>query len=54
MNSPVNLKLKLYNLRGEPITINVDLEGAKRIYQALQQDQRKSKIMEIITASLTD
>lgn len=31
----VHLKLKYQNILGESATINVDLEGAKRIYQVL-------------------
>lgn len=41
--SLVHLKLKYHNLQGEPITVNVDLEGEKIIYQALQQDQWEGK-----------
>lgn len=36
--SPIHLKLKYHNLQGDPITIKVDLEWEKRIYQALQRD----------------
>lgn len=49
----VHLKLKYHNLQEELITINVDLEGAKRIYQALQKDQEEYMAMEINVASLT-
>lgn len=34
--SPVHLKLKFHNLHGEPVIINVNLEGEKLIYHALQ------------------
>lgn len=50
--SSVRLKLKLYNLHGEPVTINDDLEGAKRIYQELRQDQGKYKAIENNMSSL--
>lgn len=33
--SLVHLKVKYHNLKGELVTINGDLEGAKKIYQAL-------------------
>lgn len=36
-----HVKLKFHNLHGESITINVDLVEAKRINQALQQDQKE-------------
>lgn len=48
--SLVHLKLFFHNLHGEPITINLNLKGAKRIYQVLQQDQKEIKAMEINVA----
>lgn len=53
LNSLVNLKLKYHNMQGEPGVINIDLEGAKNIYQVLQRDQREGVTMEINVASLT-
>lgn len=50
--SPVHLKLKFQNLHNEPITVNVYLQEAKRIYQLLQQDQGEYDAMEINVASL--
>lgn len=47
-----HLKLKHYNLQGDPVTINVNLEGEKRIYQALQRDQGEGKLMEINMTSI--
>lgn len=41
--SPVHLYLKFHNLHDERVSINADLEGAKRIYQALQQNKGESK-----------
>lgn len=43
--SSVYLKLKYHNLQGGPVTINVDLKGEKRIYQALQQYQGEGVAM---------
>lgn len=40
INSLIQLKLKYYNVHDEPTTINVNLFGEKRIYKALQQDQK--------------
>lgn len=37
--SSIHLKLKFHNLHSELITHNVDLAGAEKFYQALQQDQ---------------
>lgn len=50
--SLVHLKLKFNNLHGEPITINSDLEGVKRIYQEVYKDQGKCKVREINITSL--
>lgn len=52
--SQVHLKLKFHNLHGEKIIVNVDLEGEKRIYQALEQDQGESNTMEVDVASITN
>lgn len=49
----VHLKLKYHNLQGESAIINADLEGEKRIYQALQKVQGEGIAMEINVASLT-
>lgn len=38
-----HLKLKYHNIHYEPITINVNLFEVKRIYKALQQDQKEDK-----------
>lgn len=40
--SLMHLKLKYHNLTGEPITINSNLKGETRIYEALQRDQGTS------------
>lgn len=53
MASLVHLKLKFCNFPGEQFTINVDLEGEKRIYKALYQDYREGRAMEINVATLT-
>ncbi|KAI5447423.1 hypothetical protein KIW84_015036, partial [Lathyrus oleraceus] len=37
--SPVHLKLGYHNLQGELTTIKDDLEGVKRIHQALHKDR---------------
>lgn len=49
----MHLKLKYHNLHGEAITVNVGLEGAKRIYKALRRDQRDGKNVEINIVSLS-
>lgn len=36
--SLIHLKLEFHILQGDMVTINVDLEGVNRIYQALQRD----------------
>lgn len=41
VESRVHLKLKFQYLHGEPLIINVHLIIAKRIYKALQQDQKE-------------
>lgn len=41
--SQVHVKLKYHNVNNEPVIINVDLIGDKRIYQTQQQNQRESK-----------
>lgn len=38
-----HLKLKYHSIHYEPITINVNLFEVKRIYKALQQDQKEDK-----------
>ena len=53
ITSPVHLKLKYYNLQEESVTINVDLEEAKKIYQALYKDHWEGIAMEIGMSSLT-
>lgn len=50
--SLVHLKLKFHNLHNESVMIKVGLEGAKRIYQELQQDWGECKVMEINVSSL--
>lgn len=35
--SPIHLKIKYHNLQRELVTINVDLEGEKRVYQDLHK-----------------
>lgn len=45
--SMVYLKIKYHKLQGNPLIINVDLDGVKRIYQALQLDHKECKEMEI-------
>lgn len=37
LGSPIHLKFKFHNIHVKSITINSKLEGAKKIYQALQQ-----------------
>lgn len=49
----MHLKLEYHNLQGEPTTINVNLKGAKRIYQALWKDQGEGVVVEINVASIT-
>lgn len=53
MASSVHLKIKYHNLHGEPTIINIYIEGAKIIYQALQRDQGEGIAMEINMASLS-
>lgn len=49
----MHLKLKYHNLQGESVTINIDLEGEKIIYQALQKDQGEDAAKEVSVASMT-
>lgn len=49
--SPMHLKLKYQNLQGEMATIKADIDGKKRIYQALQKDQGEGVAMDINVAS---
>lgn len=51
--SLVHLKLNYYNMQGESGTIDIDLEGEKRIYQALKNDHREAISMELNSISLT-
>lgn len=48
----VHLKHKYHNLQGEPVTINADLEGVRRIYQSLYKYQGEGMAMDINVASL--
>lgn len=41
MASPIQLKIKLHNLHGEPIIVNVELARANKIYNELQQDEKR-------------
>lgn len=41
VTSLLHLKLKFHNLHNEPITVDEDLIGAKRIYNAFQQNQKE-------------
>lgn len=47
MVSPVHLKMNYHNIHDEPITINADLTGVKRIYQALQQEKKEGKVVDM-------
>lgn len=49
----IHLKLKFHSLHGEPLMINVNLEGAKRIDRTVHHDQYECEAMEINVASLT-
>lgn len=51
--SLVHLKLNYYNMQGESGTIDIDLEGEKRIYQALKNDHREAIAIELNSISLT-
>lgn len=51
--SLVYLKHKYHNIQGESFTINSDLEGQQRIYQALQKDQGEGVSIKINITSLT-
>lgn len=42
--SPVHLKMKYNNIHDELVMINIDLYGGKRIYKALEQDQKEDEI----------
>lgn len=55
MASLVHLKLKYHNMHEEPTIISDDLSRVKRIYNALQQDQKEgeAKAMEINVAFFT-
>lgn len=52
--SPIHLKLKYHNMYDDPVTLNADLFGAKRIYQDLSQDKKDGefKAMDINVVSL--
>lgn len=50
--SPVPLKLKYHNLNGELDVLHADLEVAKKIHNALQEDQWENIPMEINMISL--
>lgn len=47
--------MKFHDIHNDPVTINANLAGAKKIYQELQQDQneRESRAMEIKAGSIT-